>query len=311
MNELPLVVQIELEAISAFPGPIFLGAILNWGLFCCLAVQVYIYHISSKNDRIYLKLLGFATGYAWQLLVVSWSKIPSLPHIENFLGKFTGQANIVLPVINAIISAVVQIFFPGVLLLNLFPATGYQILITTIGKIFAALIGIVWLGGNLIADILIASSMLYTLHKARRQSLSKGAKTIISRLMVNAIETGAITVIVVGTEIILLLVPLIPTTGDLTIFTYYQTMYPNVCLANLNARARTRRLGNDAQFSTARAGEDSPGLGRANTTLHFAMQSTNVTRSGNNPGGEVETGADPIPREIVTPPDEGPHTSQV
>ncbi|KAF8875759.1 hypothetical protein BD779DRAFT_1562435, partial [Infundibulicybe gibba] len=41
----------------------FLGAILNWGLFSCLAVQVYIYYASSKNDRISLKLLGQSIPY--------------------------------------------------------------------------------------------------------------------------------------------------------------------------------------------------------------------------------------------------------
>ncbi|KAF8867944.1 hypothetical protein BD779DRAFT_1603354 [Infundibulicybe gibba] len=61
---------------SNIPGPVFVGAILNWVSFCCLVVQVYTYHISSKSDRIALKLLvrflflaaivqiGFATKYA-------------------------------------------------------------------------------------------------------------------------------------------------------------------------------------------------------------------------------------------------------
>ncbi|KAF8889389.1 hypothetical protein BD779DRAFT_342588 [Infundibulicybe gibba] len=231
MSESSPAVVDDITLTSDIPGPIFLGAILNWGLFCCLVVQVYIYHVSSKNDRIGLKILVyflflaaivqicFATLYAWQVLVLSWNKTPGFLH-KDFLTKAQERESY-LPLINGIISAVVQIFFSWrIWFLNR----------TVVGQIFAALIGIivitqtvfsiamfstvynasrattmVWLGCGLIADVLIASSMLYALRKAQHQSLSKGAKTIISRLMVIAFETGAITVVAASIEIVLML----------------------------------------------------------------------------------------------------------
>ncbi|KAF8884991.1 hypothetical protein BD779DRAFT_1471812 [Infundibulicybe gibba] len=266
---------------SNIPDPMFLGVILNWGLFCCLAIQVYIYYISSKKDRIGLKFFGFATYYARQILVVSWSKMTydgtGIPaQLGVFLFGVAENAAAVLPIINAIISAAVQIFFSWrIWFLNR----------TTTGRIFAVLIGIVWLAGNFLADVLITLSMLYTLRMAQRRSLSKGAKIIISRLMVNAVETGAVTAIVVGVGLALSFLSDQPTSeitvnqnfGGLILMPY---RFPNVCLANLNARARIRRLGNDPQFSTVHAGERDPESGRVNTTLRFARRSTILARGG-------------------------------
>ncbi|KAF8875753.1 hypothetical protein BD779DRAFT_1678073 [Infundibulicybe gibba] len=143
-------------------------------------------------------------------------------------------------------------------------------------------VAMVWLAGNFVADVLITSSMLYALRMAQRQSLSEGTRTIISRLMVNAVETGAVTVVVAGAGLIL------TCTLPVSYSRYYSQivtfilgpLFSNVCLANLNARAQTRRLGNDPQFSTAiHMGERDPGSGRTNTTLRFARQSTILARS--------------------------------
>ncbi|KAF8877874.1 hypothetical protein BD779DRAFT_1556038 [Infundibulicybe gibba] len=297
------------------------GVILNWGLFWCLAVQVYIYYISSKNDRLGLKLLvcflflaaiaqtGLVTYYARKILVVSWhGRVFEVDFMFSLFQEIISRATVVLPIVNGLISAAVQIFFSWrIWFLNQ----------TTVGRVFAILIGIiailqfiaslllnkllvpvnywsnsfpsiivmvVWLAGNFLADVLIALCMLYTLRVAQRQSLSKGAKTIISRLMVNTVQTGAITAVATGAGlafklfspnnfqiITFILGHLVP------ILTFYR--FTNVCLANLNARARVRRLGNDPQFSTVRASERDPGLGRANTTLRFARQSTILAQS--------------------------------
>ncbi|KAF8875769.1 hypothetical protein BD779DRAFT_1562539 [Infundibulicybe gibba] len=121
---------------------------------------------------------SFATYYAWQIIVVSWSKIQVDPRLKDDpFAPFDSfdEATVVLPVIDGIISAAVQIFFSWrIWFLNQ----------TTVGRIFAVLIGIIavlqfiaslilfklaclflvassWLAGNFIADVLIASSMLY------------------------------------------------------------------------------------------------------------------------------------------------------
>ncbi|KAF8869785.1 hypothetical protein BD779DRAFT_643332 [Infundibulicybe gibba] len=118
--------------------------------------------------------------------------------------------------------------------------------------------------------------MIYALRMAQRQSLSKGARAIISRLMMNAIRTGAITAVVAGVGLVLLLLSV---DYSQTIALVLGPLFPNVCLANLNSRARIRRLGDDPQFSTVHAGERNPGSGRA-TTLRFARPPSISAQSG-------------------------------
>ncbi|KAF8889388.1 hypothetical protein BD779DRAFT_342529 [Infundibulicybe gibba] len=114
------------------------------------------------------------------------------------------------------------------------------------------------------------------LYAAQCQPLSKGAKTMISRLMVVAVETGAITIVAACAEGVLMM-PRVHSNYYQTITFIIGPLFPNVCPANLNARAQTRRLGEDAQFSIAHAGEGNSRSSRANTTLRFA---TDATRSG-------------------------------
>ncbi|KAF8869788.1 hypothetical protein BD779DRAFT_1583672 [Infundibulicybe gibba] len=158
-----------------------------------MVVQVYIYCTSSKNDRIGLKFfvdflflativqMGVSTYYAWQILVVSQSQT-GFP-LAVFLYRSFIEAASALTIINGITSAAVQIFFSWqIWFLNR----------TTVGRIFAVLIGIiaisqlltsitsfstfhpedffasicVWLAGNFAADVLIALSMLYAVGSA-------------------------------------------------------------------------------------------------------------------------------------------------
>ncbi|KAF8880662.1 hypothetical protein BD779DRAFT_1473775 [Infundibulicybe gibba] len=250
-------------------GPIFVGVILNWVLLCCLTVQVYIYYVSSKKDRIGLKFLvcflflvdiaqtGVVTTIAWDILVVS--------SILELSTRDSGAAEQALPIINGTIFLMVLCNMRRIWFLNR----------TVTGRMLSVLISVAWLAGNLLVDILITSTLWYSLHKAQRQSLSKGAETILSRLMVNTIETGAVTVVAAGI--------------GLGLFASGAGGFANVCLANLNVRTWTRRLGDNTQFRSAtRAGED--GSGRANTTLRFAMRSTNLTQSRANPEDNTEIG---------------------
>ncbi|KAF8880661.1 hypothetical protein BD779DRAFT_1548268 [Infundibulicybe gibba] len=212
-------------------GPIFVGLILNWCLLGCLVVQVYIYYLSSRGDRAGLKFLvcfvsildmaqtGVATEYAWRLLVV---------YNHPFDEPDDPEVSIYLPMINGIISAAVQVFFAWriwslnralagrvaaifISLIALMQALSCIIapnipvdpLPDSGGPIY--LVTLLWLVSNVVGDILIAAFMLYTLRKARCQSLSQGVETILSRLMVNTIETGVITAIVASLGLVLFL----------------------------------------------------------------------------------------------------------
>ncbi|KAF8880667.1 hypothetical protein BD779DRAFT_1548361 [Infundibulicybe gibba] len=207
-------------------GPIFVGIILSWCLLGCLAVQLYTYYLGQK-DHIGLKLLvcfvsiieiahtSVATEYAWKLLVTYSGNVPSAnyPSIDKMSSY--------LPVMSGITSATVQIFFAWRIRSLNRTLTG-QIsaificlvaLVQSLGCVIVASIQVpfnnppsitlLWLAPSVAADILIAATMLYTLHKARRQSLSKGTETILSRLIVNTIETGVITAVAASLGLVL------------------------------------------------------------------------------------------------------------
>ncbi|KAF8877882.1 hypothetical protein BD779DRAFT_1556064 [Infundibulicybe gibba] len=306
------------------PMTLFVGVILNWGLFWCLAVQVC--KLLRNNFKVCFLFLPLLRKRSCHILC---SENTGCVLDERVLRAFLFQdaiskATVVLPIVNGLISAIVQIFFSWCVTtsscslgLSLIPGVAWCACVrriwflnrTTIGRIFAVLIGIIailqfiaslllnkllaidnwwsnsfpsiivmviWLAGNFLADTLIASCMLYTLRVAQRQSLSKGAKTIISRLMVNTVQTGAITAVATGAGLAFKLF----SPNNFQIITFILgPLFTNVCLANLNARARVRRLGNDPQFSIVRASERDPDLGRANTTLRFARQSTILAQS--------------------------------
>ncbi|KAF8880669.1 hypothetical protein BD779DRAFT_1073374 [Infundibulicybe gibba] len=295
-------------------GPIFLGVILNCCLVSFLTIQVYTYYVSNKQDRTGLKLMvcflfladiaqtGIAITYSWNALVVSSVR-------EFDLNDSDSRAiNQTLLILNCVVTTVVQIFFSWriwflnttIAVRTLAASIGViallqPLLFILLPNLFPGIIGlftpnslvvIAWLSCNFVSDVFITSSMLYILRKAKRQSLSRGTETMISRLMVNTVQTGAVTAVAAGIGLGLGL------TLD-PIANYYATimfilpqLFSNVCLANLNMRAQTRRLGGDVQFlSTAHSG-----VGRENSTLRFAVQATSLARSQVDPEGSAEMG---------------------
>ncbi|KAJ8456435.1 hypothetical protein ONZ45_g18721 [Pleurotus djamor] len=115
----------------------------------------------------------------------------------------------------------------------------------------------VWLAGSFTADIIIAGCMLYLVsvinHIYDNAGLTAVLDTILTRLMRNTIQTGAITVIAAGIELVLFL-----TTQQAN---YHVTpayllgkLYSNVLLANLNARSSEIGASiNTTQSSTLRS----------------------------------------------------------
>ncbi|KAF8880666.1 hypothetical protein BD779DRAFT_1072929 [Infundibulicybe gibba] len=309
-------------------GPIFVGIVLNWCLLGCLAVQVYTYYLSQK-DHVGLKfLVGFisiievahssvATEYAWKLLVIYNGDVPTAnsPSIK--------KVSSYLPVMSGITSAAVQIFFAWrirslnrtitgqisavfICLVALMQSLGCVIMTNVPAPIDRhpgpPLITLLWLAPSVVADILIAVTMLYTLHKARHQSLSKGTETILSRLMVNTIETGVVTAVAASLGLVLYVLD-----------KYYETtsfvlgkLFANVCLMNLNARFRTQRLGGNLHTSTTHIGGSGPD--HTTTTLRFATQSTNMEQSRTSPEDSAEMGIAYVREEVIPvsrPPSKG------
>ncbi|KAK7437379.1 hypothetical protein VKT23_018624 [Stygiomarasmius scandens] len=264
--------QIELT------GPIYVGTILNWMLLGSLVVQLYNYCLTCSKDRKIIKFTvfflfvcdlvqtGLATDYSWKTLVSFWGDPTILMVVPD--------TAVSLSVVNPIISGIVQIFFAWRIWhlsgeqkwFRVFPAL---IVMVALMQAISALVAsirffagggdltllpalkpgfTVWLVGSFIADILIALCMVYLLKRAQTRSFSKRTDSVLSRLVVNAIHTGAVTAIAAGI--------------DLALFVRFENnnfhqapafllgkLYSNVLVANLNARAQHKQMGMAGQYS--------------------------------------------------------------
>ncbi|KAK7462791.1 hypothetical protein VKT23_007373 [Stygiomarasmius scandens] len=309
-------------ALVDLTGPIFIGAILNWMLLGTLTLQVYIYYLESKTDRklikatVYFLFLtdllqtGLATDYAWKTLVF----------FDPTVLQDVPRSSLSLSFVNPVISAVVQIFFAWrIWHLNrskyarVFPVL--IVLVALMQAISAIVASIrftltsdiaqlaklrdgftVWLAGTFVADVLIAGCMVYVLRKAQARAFSLRSETILTRLLMNAVNTGAVTAIGAGVELIMFLV--------FTTNNYHQApafvlgkLYSNVLLANLNARAQNKNLGMDTHLNSTAAGQSSVSstaikLSRMGATVGFPS-------SRSRQGNDLESGVIHIQTEVV------------
>ncbi|THV04740.1 hypothetical protein K435DRAFT_850589 [Dendrothele bispora CBS 962.96] len=303
-------------------GPIFIGAILNWALLGTLTLQVYIYSLESKKDRKIIKATvyslfvidllqtGLATDYAWKTLVF----------FDPNVLLDVPRSSLSLSFVNPVISAIVQIFFAWrIWYLNqskwarVFPIL--IVLVALMQAISAIVASIrftltsdiaqlaklrdgftVWLVGTFVADVLIAACMVYVLRKAQQRAFSLRSETILTRLLMNAVNTGAVTAVGAGIELIMFLV--------FTNNNYHQApafvlgkLYSNVLLANLNARAQNKNLGMDANLNSTGAGQSS---GSSNAYKLSRMAPTVGFQSGRSRAdNDLESGIIHVRTEVV------------
>jgi len=103
-----------------------------------------------------------------------------------------------------------------------------------LSSIFAAFA--VWLAGSLICDVIIAVSMVYFLTRARTKSGFRSTDALITRLINNSVQSGGVTAVCAGVELILFLRFKDNTLHDVP-FLMLGKLYTNTLLATLNARA--------------------------------------------------------------------------
>jgi hypothetical protein len=97
-------------------------------------------------------------------------------------------------------------------------------------------INVLWLGGSAVADIIIASTLLYLLNRvATQQQLDSREITRVERVMGTAIDTGMITAIAACIELLFYLI-LPNSLVHFVIFYTLPKLYANCLLATLNAR---------------------------------------------------------------------------
>ncbi|THU87165.1 hypothetical protein K435DRAFT_804535 [Dendrothele bispora CBS 962.96] len=275
--------QIQLKNST---GPIYVGTILNWMLMGSLIVQLYNYYLTCSKDRAIIKFTvsllficdvaqtALATDFSWKTLVSSWGD----PTILVLVPKTA----LSLSVVNPIISGIVQMFFAWQVIVPVKRRLSVTDLMYITGeygtsaeiKSGLGLLGhklsphllffvgggemqslpalkpgfTLWLVGNFVADIFIALCMVYLLMCAKTKSFSKTTEGMLSKLVINAIHTGAVTAIVAAINLALFVSS--DTNG------YYEApafmlgkLYSNVLLANLNARAQHKQMGLGGEYS--------------------------------------------------------------
>ncbi|KAK7462792.1 hypothetical protein VKT23_007374 [Stygiomarasmius scandens] len=301
-----------MPTLNELTGPIFIGAILNWLLLGTLSVQVYIYSLECRDDRRAIKAVvyflclgdliqtGLATDYAWQTLVNHWGDPTILVEVP--------RTSLSLSFINPILSAVVQIFFawrlwylmPGGFYGKIFPVL---IVLVALMQCLSALIAsirftvtsdlsqlpalaagfTVWLAGSFVADILIAMCMVFVLKRAQSQTVTKRTETLVTRLLLNAVNTGAVTAVAAFIDLILFVVYKDNNFHQVPAFLLGK-LYTNVLLANLNARSQNKDLGMDTQINTTVSEEEQPkGSSESIQLSTMGMISSVTSRSAARP----------------------------
>ncbi|PFH46699.1 hypothetical protein AMATHDRAFT_7492 [Amanita thiersii Skay4041] len=259
------------SGFALFSGPIFIGALLNWGLFGTLVMQVCKAPYTTKWIKALVYTLftldvmqtGCATHWAWDALLSKWGD-PT-----TFISQISWSAK-VLPIYASLASVPTQLFFAWriwklnqnhficrfisawISMVSLMQgiggiATGVMLFVGSPPDLQSGLDKVtqpveVWLFGSLVCDVLLASTMTFTLFQAHRSSSLKKTETILTKLIIHTVETGAITALTTSADVVLFLMY-----KD----TYLHLVpYTNVCLANLNGRTRSNPQIEEHQLTT-------------------------------------------------------------
>ncbi|KAJ7109551.1 hypothetical protein C8R43DRAFT_962555 [Mycena crocata] len=275
----------------------FVGILLVWALTGCIVIQVYDYHNTSRTtDRLGIKVLVYTvfvieilhtaliTHSCWVMLVEGWGNNASL--------IVTPWSSSTTPILNGSAGTAVQCFFSWRIwqMANSNIGRGVSIIIVLISLLqlgaATALTAETWLIASFIGDAIIAVAMVIVLRRARNKTAFKGTETLLNRLIVTTIETGAITA---GFALVtLVLFKVLPNAYYfLTTEFILGKMYSNVLFATLNGRNRSQN--NNAPQILSNFG-----------TLNFGMEMNTFSASGGNSSGVVISTA--VATDRVGPP---------
>ncbi|KAJ7436910.1 hypothetical protein B0H11DRAFT_636807 [Mycena galericulata] len=245
-------------------GPILAGTQANWALLGTLTLQVYKFHIMFPAEGPTLKALVYTifsleitqtaitSHFAYETLVVSWgdpSVFVKLP-----------WSSLATPIFTGITSATVQLFFAWRIYQLKGKSMIYRIVIavivllalmqsfaaiisdarfavtTEISEILKLMVGVkVWLIGSAVCDVVITLTMIIILSQYRAKTPWKQTDSLITKLIFNTIETGAVTSLVAVADVVLFIT--LPATNlhQMPAFMLGK-LYSNVLLVTLNAR---------------------------------------------------------------------------
>ncbi|KAF8192987.1 hypothetical protein BJ912DRAFT_961658 [Pholiota molesta] len=254
---------------SRIAGPLFLGYLLNWGLFGVLSVQVYFYHIAFSKDRLEVRFLvygdylieslqtfiftqsafrTFATGFGDVAILddvgTVWFSVCVLTGLVAFIAQtFYAYRIKVLsqkPYLAALVMLFATVQFASAI------TSGVQLKLAKnfshfINKQSLIVIGF-WQGSSALCDVLIAASMSYYL-RSRQASGVPETRNLVARIIRLTVGTGVLTATIAVVSLILNFLPGSPT--------YYQTaisalakLYSNSMMVVFNSRRKISDVDN-------------------------------------------------------------------
>ncbi|KAJ7057815.1 hypothetical protein C8F01DRAFT_1256431 [Mycena amicta] len=218
----PIVIPIP-PNIGDIAGSQLIGSLLNYMLYGCLAVQVYVYRLSFPNDKGSIKALTVLTALNG-VDVYDWFA-RGFGDLIEFSKPLISPAY--TPIIGSLMALVVQVFFCYRIYIIKRQALPFCIFISVVSLMQAA--------GGVGGDVLIASTMTYLLLKAGQQQ-HKQTNDIVKRIVRLTIETNsASTVIAILSLILFFGAP--NTTYFIAPTMVLAKLYANTLLVTFNNRA--------------------------------------------------------------------------
>ncbi|KAF7324501.1 hypothetical protein MKEN_00490800 [Mycena kentingensis (nom. inval.)] len=261
---------------EGFTAPMLAGTQSNWLLLGMLTLQAYKFHVSFPNESRWIKAMAYTlyalelgqtavtSHFAYSTLVTSWGDPTIFVQLP--------WSSLAPPIFTGITSATVQIFFAWriytlkkrflwaritaalIVLVALMQRRVLPIMTTNVAEFPHLLLGVkVWLFGSAACDVVITLVMLYILTEYRRATPWKSTDSVVTKLIYNTVETGAITSVVAIVDVTLFI--------KYTDTNYHQfcafmlgKLYTSVLFVTLNSRAEMRRVAN-ARLTETRAGD--------------------------------------------------------
>ncbi|KAF8073437.1 hypothetical protein FPV67DRAFT_746656 [Lyophyllum atratum] len=209
------------DNIVAITAPQLIGTLFNWALWGVLSVQTYIYYLSFSEDRWLNKCLVYGT-YIFECVQTAMTAADLHYWFASGYGNMTHLldpyiAPLDTPIMCGILAAVVQCFFAfrifklrrsylWICILIFLTA-----MVQTAGAFGAAIRAYklqrfdrfhehvlfpqsfhVWLFGDVVADTLIAGSMLWIFYTSKKQE-HQDLSNILAKLVFLIVETNALT----------------------------------------------------------------------------------------------------------------------
>ncbi|KAK0194336.1 hypothetical protein F5146DRAFT_431770 [Armillaria mellea] len=207
--------------IAELTGPYIVGALLNWGLFGTLSVQLYLYYLAFPNDRRFIKYLVYG------IYVLEFGQTMLVAHDAfAMFGSGFGDMEaltrmnffwLIGPIMSAVASCVGEVFYAYRISIvsksRIIPV--FIICVSLISSVMAIIIGIryykvgdiaklnnrrtniavgISCGATALCDILIAVSMTYYL--MRRTAEFRRTRFLVTKIIRLTIETGSLTAVV-------------------------------------------------------------------------------------------------------------------